>query len=166
MNPGQVRLDSCKSPGNNCAVTFPKVYQMSRFAVVGGWPVPSRSIELSPLRIQKLLQYVHAELWLCIWGAPSLMLFKGGVFWFKLWFLLRLTKKPRPTKCVGRGTRNSNWKPRPPALTKECGWKDGDRGGPAQTKQNSDKKKKNRLDINRPSHGRIWPRLGIVLLPL
>jgi len=30
------------------------------------------------------------------------------------------------------------------SLTKECGWKDGDRGGPAQTKQASDKKKKKR----------------------
>jgi len=42
------------------------------------------------------------------------------------------------------------------SLTKECGWKDGDRGGPAPTKQTSDKKKKNRLDTNRPSHGRTW----------
>jgi hypothetical protein len=27
-------------------------------------------------------------------------------------------------------------------LTKECGWKDGDRGGPAQKEKTSDKKKK------------------------
>jgi hypothetical protein len=25
--------------------------------------------------------------------------------------------------------------PSEPSLTKECGWKDGDRGGPAQTKK-------------------------------
>src|SRR5665213_3172944 len=46
------------------------------------------------------------------------------------------------------------------SLTKECGWKDGDRGGPAQTKKTSDKKRirkrKNRLDTYRPSHGRTW----------
>jgi hypothetical protein len=42
------------------------------------------------------------------------------------------------------------------SLTKERGWEDGDRGGPAQTKKTSDKKKKNRLDTNRPSHGRTW----------
>jgi hypothetical protein len=28
------------------------------------------------------------------------------------------------------------------SLTQECGWKDGDRGGPAQTEKTSDKKKK------------------------
>jgi hypothetical protein len=28
------------------------------------------------------------------------------------------------------------------SLIKECGWKDGDRGGPAQTKKISEKKKK------------------------
>jgi hypothetical protein len=28
------------------------------------------------------------------------------------------------------------------SLTKERGWEDGDRGGPAQTKKTSDKKKK------------------------
>ena len=40
--------------------------------------------------------------------------------------------------------------------TKECGWKDGDRGGPAQTEKPSRRKTKNRLDTNRPSHGRSW----------
>ena len=43
------------------------------------------------------------------------------------------------------------------SLTKECGWKDGDRGGPAQTQKPPGRKKKNRLDTNRPSHGRTWP---------
>jgi len=28
------------------------------------------------------------------------------------------------------------------SLTKECGWKDGDRGGPAQTEKAPDEKKK------------------------
>jgi hypothetical protein len=44
-------------------------------------------------------------------------------------------------------------------ITKECGWKDGDRGGPAQTKKTSDKKKKNRLDTYRPSYG--WPSVQL-----
>ena len=35
----------------------------------------------------------------------------------------------------------------------ECGWRDGDRGGPARTKQ-SNPKKKNKLVSQRPSHGR------------
>src|ERR1700722_14767811 len=42
------------------------------------------------------------------------------------------------------------------SLTKECGWKDGDTGGPAPTKKPLIRKRKNRLDTNRPSHGRIW----------
>src|SRR6266850_6424370 len=43
------------------------------------------------------------------------------------------------------------------SLTKECGWKDGDRGGLAEREQTHGKKKaKVRLDINRPSHGRTW----------
>jgi hypothetical protein len=38
---------------------------------------------------------------------------------------------------------------------KECGWKDGDRGGLAEWEQTHGKKKaKVCLDINRPSHGR------------
>jgi len=51
---------------------------------------------------------------------------------------------------------------------KECGWKDGDRGGSARTQSNpqerrrkqkekntlTGKKKKNILDTHRPSHGR------------
>jgi hypothetical protein len=37
-------------------------------------------------------------------------------------------------------------------LNKECGWKDGDSGGSAR--RNHGKKNKNRLDTNRPSHGR------------
>ena len=41
------------------------------------------------------------------------------------------------------------------SLTKECGWKDGDRGGLAEWEQTHGKKKaKVCLDINRPSHGR------------
>src|SRR5258705_6668785 len=41
------------------------------------------------------------------------------------------------------------------SLIKECGWKDGDRGGLAQWQQTHGKKKvKVYLDINRPSHGR------------
>ena len=41
------------------------------------------------------------------------------------------------------------------SLTKECGWKDGDRGGSAEWKQTHGKKKARVcLDINRPSHGR------------
>src|SRR5260370_22715731 len=44
------------------------------------------------------------------------------------------------------------------SLTKECGWKDGDRGGLAQWQQTHGKKKvKVCLDINRPSHGRSEP---------
>src|SRR5882762_2591713 len=46
---------------------------------------------------------------------------------------------------------------------KECGWKDGDRGGSAQTqkpptgrKKKNRQKKKNQLDTHRPSHGRTW----------
>jgi hypothetical protein len=40
-------------------------------------------------------------------------------------------------------------------LTKECEWKDGDRGGLAEWEQTHGKKKANVcLDINRPSHGR------------
>ncbi len=45
------------------------------------------------------------------------------------------------------------------SLTKECGWKDGDRGGLAQWQQTHGKKKvKVCLDINRPSHGRSYRR--------
>jgi hypothetical protein len=52
------------------------------------------------------------------------------------------------------------------SLTKECGWKDGDRGGLAEWEQTHGKKKEIRrkeerktkvkvcLDIDRPSHGR------------
>jgi hypothetical protein len=41
---------------------------------------------------------------------------------------------------------------------KECGWKDGDRGGLAESKQTKTKKKaKVCLDSDRPSHGRTWP---------
>ena len=44
------------------------------------------------------------------------------------------------------------------SLTKECGWKDGDRGGLAEWEQTHGKKKtKVCLDINRPSHGRTYP---------
>jgi hypothetical protein len=39
----------------------------------------------------------------------------------------------------------------------ECGWKDGARGGPAQSQKIPGKEKKNRLATNRPSHGRTWP---------
>jgi hypothetical protein len=40
------------------------------------------------------------------------------------------------------------------SLTKECGWKDGDRGGLAEWEQTHGKKKvKVCLDIDRPSHG-------------
>ncbi len=49
-----------------------------------------------------------------------------------------------------------NIAPSEQSLTKECGWKDGDRGGPAQTEKPPDMKMKNRLDTNRPSHGRTW----------
>ena len=43
------------------------------------------------------------------------------------------------------------------SLTKECGWKDGDRGGLAESEQTHGKKKaKVCIDINRPSHGRTY----------
>src|SRR2546427_747249 len=44
------------------------------------------------------------------------------------------------------------------SLTKECGWKDGDRGGLAEGEQNHGKKKARVcLDINWPSHGKeLW----------
>src|ERR1700688_2020947 len=46
-------------------------------------------------------------------------------------------------------------------LTKECGWKDSDRGGLAEWEQTHGKKKaKVCLDINRPSHGRTYPVRG------
>jgi hypothetical protein len=45
------------------------------------------------------------------------------------------------------------------SLTKECGWKDGDRGGLAEWQQTHGKKKVEVcLDINRPSHGRSCPK--------
>ncbi len=44
------------------------------------------------------------------------------------------------------------------SLNQECGWKDGDRGGPAQTegihRKNKEKNRKTRLDSYRPFHGR------------
>ena len=43
------------------------------------------------------------------------------------------------------------------SLTKECEWKDGDRGGLAEWKQaERNKKAKVCLDIDRPSHGRTF----------
>src|SRR5580704_10125447 len=46
---------------------------------------------------------------------------------------------------------------------KECGWKDGDRGGLAEWELTLRKKKvKVRLDINRPSHGRTEKTIGVV----
>ena len=45
------------------------------------------------------------------------------------------------------------------SLTKECGWKDGDRGGLAEWGESHGKKKvKVCLDLNRPSHGRTYPK--------
>jgi len=44
--------------------------------------------------------------------------------------------------------RTPNLQPSEESLNKECGWKDGDRGGPAQTAKTPGKKKKNRLDTN------------------
>ena len=49
-------------------------------------------------------------------------------------------------------------------LTKECGWKDGDRGGSARTEGTTGRKKKNRLDSHRPSHGRSYATTGLVFL--
>ena len=49
------------------------------------------------------------------------------------------------------------------SLTIECGWKDGDRGGPAQTQKPPGRKNKNRLDTNRPSHGRTWNGILVCL---
>jgi hypothetical protein len=48
------------------------------------------------------------------------------------------------------------------SLTKECGWKDGDRGGPAQRRKKAPgREKQNHLDSNRPSHGgTTWPLLN------
>jgi hypothetical protein len=72
--------------------------------------------------------------------------------------------RPTPTEEVGREDDYQVAAPTetrtPPcteriSLTKECGWKDGDRGGLAQWELVQGKKKmKVRLDINRPSHGR------------
>jgi hypothetical protein len=43
---------------------------------------------------------------------------------------------------------------------KECEWKDGDRGGLAEWERTEEKKKtKVCLDINRPSHGRTYPKI-------
>jgi transposase len=46
------------------------------------------------------------------------------------------------------------------SLKQECGWKDGDRGGPARTeginRKGKQKKEKNTLDSYRPSHGRHY----------
>jgi hypothetical protein len=84
---------------------------------------------------------------------------------------------PTPTETVGREDDYQVAAPtereHPPSterisLTKECGWKDGDRGGLAEWEQTHGKKKERRrkeegkkkvkvcLDINRPSHGRTW----------
>lgn len=41
---------------------------------------------------------------------------------------------------------------------KECEWKDGDRGGLAERKQTEREERKVCLDINRPSHGRLYPK--------
>jgi len=58
-----------------------------------------------------------------------------------------------------------NWEHPPcterPSLNKECGWKDGDRGGLAQMQGNPQEgkrkqKEKNTLDSYRPSHGRSY----------
>src|ERR1700681_3977921 len=49
------------------------------------------------------------------------------------------------------------------SLTKECGWKDGDRGGSVLRKTtqgrplDDQRQLQNRLDTNRPSHGRTYP---------
>jgi hypothetical protein len=50
------------------------------------------------------------------------------------------------------------------SLNKECGWKGGDRGGLAEWGQfgkRRRKKKKNRLDTHRPTHGRTWSSLPV-----
>src|SRR6185312_16279473 len=39
---------------------------------------------------------------------------------------------------------------------KECGWKDGDRGGRFKRNKPLIRKINNRLDTHRPSHGRTW----------
>jgi len=60
-------------------------------------------------------------------------------------FLLLRGKRERPTHTERK------W------LNQQCGWKDVDRGGAAQTEKtsNRDRKRKikNRLETNRPSHG-------------
>src|SRR5260221_13114109 len=49
------------------------------------------------------------------------------------------------------------------SLTKECGWKDGDRGGLAEWEQTHGKEKSEVcLDINRPSHGKSFAATGEV----
>ena len=73
---------------------------------------------------------------------------------------------PTPTEEVGREVDYQVAAPtereHPPgteriSFTKECGWKDGDRGGLAEWEQTHGKKKeKVCLDINRPSHGRSY----------
>jgi len=56
-------------------------------------------------------------------------------------------------------TRTPTWH-RAHIAHKECGWKDGDRGGLAEWEQSHGKKKaKVCLDINRPSHGRTYALL-------
>jgi hypothetical protein len=63
---------------------------------------------------------------------------KAGLRWDAI-CSQRLTRSRRNGKETGLCERIALW------LwdgSKECGWKDGDRGGPAQTKKTSDKKKK------------------------
>ncbi len=74
--------------------------------------------------------------------------------------------RPTPTEKTGREDANQVAAPtetRTPTMHraniahKECGWKDGDRGGLAERELIHGKKKmKMCLDINRPSHGRSW----------
>ena len=79
---------------------------------------------------------------------------------------------PTPTEEVGREVDYQVAAPtereHPPgteriSFTKECGWKDGDRGGLAEWEQTHGKKKeKVCLDINRPSHGRSYKGEGAI----
>jgi len=56
--------------------------------------------------------------------------------------------------------RTPNWH-RAKIAQKECGWKDGDRGGSARMQKTLiGRKKKNRFDAHLPSHGRSYNRFS------
>jgi hypothetical protein len=61
---------------------------------------------------------------------------------------------------------NAQLAPSEQSLTKECGSKDGDRGGSAQSKPtNQNQGGENHLDAHRPSHGGSWPVISPLANP-